>query len=106
MRLVALPTTRMVRFAPPDGPNAPLFLCSQLSKTPEQAGPTAGLTSLKSLDTTVLDDYQPYHAARADLLARAGQRDEAVAAYDRAIALTTNATEREFLKRQRRACRP
>jgi len=41
MRLVALPTTRMVRFAPPDGPNAPLFLCSQLSKTPEQAGPTA-----------------------------------------------------------------
>ena len=50
-----------------------------------------------------LEDYQPYHAARADLLARAGRRDVAVAAYDRAIELTANPAEQRFLERQRKA---
>ena len=47
------------------------------------------------------DDYQPYHAARADLLARAGRASDAVAAYDRAIELTTNPAERTFLIERR-----
>ena len=47
-----------------------------------------------------VDKYQPYYAAGADLLARAGQRDEALGAYDRAIELTTNALEHDFLVRQ------
>ena len=42
-------------------------------------------------------------AARADLLARAGRRDEALGAYDRALELTTNAVESDFLVRQRAA---
>ena len=49
------------------------------------------------IDAAALDDYQPYHAARADLLGRAGKPGDAVAAYDRAIELTTNPTERRFL---------
>lgn len=61
-------------------------------------GPSAGLDAL---DQVELKDYQPYHAARADLLARAGRTDEAVAAYDQAIHLTSNLAEREFLRRQR-----
>jgi RNA polymerase sigma-70 factor, ECF subfamily len=61
----------------------------------------AGLDALHSVDVTPLEDYQPYHAARADLLARAGQRDATVAAYDRAIELTANPTERRFLEQQR-----
>lgn len=61
-------------------------------------GPGAGLDALHQIG---LEDYQPYHAARADLLARAGCSDEAVAAYDRAIELTSNLAERAFLKRQR-----
>jgi RNA polymerase sigma-70 factor (ECF subfamily) len=64
-------------------------------------GAAAGLDTLHTLDVNLLEDYQPYHAARADLLARAGQRDASVAAYDRAIELTTNPTEQRFLKRQR-----
>ena len=44
-----------------------------------------------------LDDYQPYHAARADLLARADRTDEARAAYARALELTTNPAESTFL---------
>ncbi len=49
----------------------------------------------------MLDGYQPYHAARADLLARVGRTAEAIAAYDRALELTTNAVERRFLSEQR-----
>lgn len=68
----------------------------------EMRGAAAGLDALDSLDVTPLEDYQPYHAARADLLARAGRRDPSVAAYDRAIELTANLTERRFLERQRK----
>ena len=67
----------------------------------ELHGPAVGLEVVEALDQVALADYQPFHAARADLLARTGQRDEAVAAYDRAIELTTNSTEREFLEGQR-----
>ena len=66
-------------------------------------GATAGLAALAAVDASPLDDYQPYHAARADLLARAGQPDDAVAAYDRAIELTSNPAERDFLRAQRAA---
>jgi RNA polymerase sigma-70 factor, ECF subfamily len=67
----------------------------------ELRGVAAGLDALDSLDVTQLEDYQPYHAARADLLARAGRGREAVAAYARAIELTANQSERRFLERQR-----
>ncbi len=69
----------------------------------ELHGPAKGLAALAAIDAGTLDTYQPYHAARADLLARAGRRDEALGAYDRAIELTTNAVERAFLVRQRSA---
>ena len=63
---------------------------------------TAGLDALANVESS---NYQPYHAARADLLARAGRTDEAVAAYDRAIELTANTSEREFLSLQRQAAK-
>jgi RNA polymerase sigma-70 factor, ECF subfamily len=69
----------------------------------ERDGAAAGLAALAALDATPLDEYQPYHAARADLLARAGHRDGAVAAYDRAIELTSNPAERDFLRARRAA---
>ena len=66
----------------------------------ELHGPVEGLAALAEIDPASLENYQPYHAARADLLARAGRRDEALDAYDRAVELTTNAVERAFLVRQ------
>ena len=69
----------------------------------ELHGPVEGLAALAQFEPATLDDYQPYHATRADLLARAGRHDEAEAAYDRAIELTTNSVERDFLVRQRAA---
>lgn len=69
----------------------------------ELRGPAAGLAALEAVDTTSLTDYQPYHATRADLFSRSGLLDDALAAYDEAIALTSNAAERAFLQRQRRS---
>jgi RNA polymerase sigma-70 factor, ECF subfamily len=83
-------------------PNAVIAL-NRAAAIGEMRGAAAGLDALDSLDVTLLEDYQPYHAARADLLARAGRRDATVAAYDRAIELTANPTERRFLERARKA---
>jgi RNA polymerase sigma-70 factor (ECF subfamily) len=66
-------------------------------------GPAAGLVALDALDRTSVEDYQPFHAVRADLLARAGRSEEAAGAYTRAIALTANPVERAFLEAQRAA---
>jgi len=62
--------------------------------------PAAGLEVLAAVD---LDDYQPFHAARAELLRRAGDREEADRAYARAIELSANAVERAELERRRAA---
>jgi RNA polymerase sigma-70 factor (ECF subfamily) len=63
----------------------------------EHRGPVEGLAALAEIDALSLDSYQPFHATRADLLKRVGRLDEARVAYDRAIELTTNAVERDFL---------
>ena len=44
-----------------------------------------------------LADFQPFHAARAAVLAMAGQTEAARRAYDRAIALATLDSDRRFL---------
>jgi RNA polymerase sigma-70 factor (ECF subfamily) len=67
----------------------------------EHRGPAEGLAALDALEAEPLDGYQPYHAARAALLARAGRIDDAAAAYDEALALTTNPAEQRFLLEQR-----
>jgi RNA polymerase sigma-70 factor (ECF subfamily) len=69
----------------------------------ELRSPAAGLAALEQLEPGVLEDYQPFHAARADLLARSGQAGAARAAYDRAIDLSANPTERRFLQLRRDA---
>jgi RNA polymerase sigma-70 factor (ECF subfamily) len=63
-------------------------------------GPEAGLALLAALEgegASLLADYLPYHAARADLLRCAGRRAEAAAAYRSALALCRSAPERRFL---------
>jgi RNA polymerase sigma-70 factor, ECF subfamily len=64
-------------------------------------GPEAGLAALDRLaQAGTLDAYQPFHAAHADLLRRAGDAAGAAAAYRRAIELSTNAVERAELERR------
>ena len=67
------------------------------------SGPAA-LDALDAINALARDprlaDYQPYWAARAELLARAGRNAEAGAAYQRAIGLEADAAVRRFLQRQ------
>jgi RNA polymerase sigma-70 factor (ECF subfamily) len=62
-------------------------------------GPQAGLDLLLGLEDQA-DNYYPYHAARADLLRRTNQREAAADAYQRAIELCGNPTERAYLQRR------
>ena len=57
--------------------------------------------ALSVVDTLDLETYVPFHVVRADLLEQLGRGAEAAAAYDRAIELSTNETERAFLEGQR-----
>jgi RNA polymerase sigma-70 factor, ECF subfamily len=66
----------------------------------ERDGPAVALDHLDTL-AGVLDGYHLLHAARGDVLDRLGRHDEAVAAFDRAMALTANAAEVELLRQRR-----
>lgn len=59
----------------------------------------------KELDllASELGEYQPYHAARADIYVRMGEREKALQSYDCAIALSRNAPERAFLMKRKDA---
>ena len=66
-------------------------------------GPRVGLALIDSLAATNdLDDYHLLHAARADLLRRAGSHEEAAKSYRKALALVTNDSERRYLERRLR----
>jgi RNA polymerase sigma-70 factor (ECF subfamily) len=69
-------------------------------------GPAAGLELLEPLlGDPALERYQPLYAAHAELLSRAGDRESATQAYERAIALSANAVERAELERRLGALR-
>ncbi len=62
-------------------------------------GVQKGLQMLLRLEGQA-DSYYPYHAARADLLRRTNQREAAADAYERALALCGNSSERAYLQRR------
>jgi RNA polymerase sigma-70 factor (ECF subfamily) len=69
-------------------------------------GPRAGLALIDALAAAGdLDNYHLLDAARADLLRRLGSSAEAAKAYERALALVGNDSERRFLERRLREVR-
>jgi RNA polymerase sigma-70 factor (ECF subfamily) len=68
----------------------------------ELQGPAAALALVEELN---LENYYPFHAARADLLWRLGRHREAAAAYQRAAAMAPTEAERDFLRIGGRAAR-
>ena len=52
------------------------------------------------MDSLDLPGYRYLHATRADLLRRLGAREDAAAAYRRALELTVDPAERRFLERR------
>jgi RNA polymerase sigma-70 factor (ECF subfamily) len=66
-------------------------------------GPAAGLALVENLAAAGdLEGYHLLHAARADLLRRAGSAAESAQSYTRALELVTNESERRFLERRLR----
>ena len=63
----------------------------------EAGQPALALDRVQAL-AGVLEGYQPFHAALAELLFRTGRQTDAAAAYARAIALATNPADRAFLQ--------
>src|SRR5690606_21541862 len=64
-------------------------------------GPAAGLRQLDALEARgELIDYHLLYAAKADLYRRLGHKDDARAAYQRALELAQQAPERRFLARR------
>ncbi|MBZ9677988.1 RNA polymerase sigma factor [Mesorhizobium sp. ES1-1] len=85
---------------------SPVVAINRAVAIAEGEGAAAGLAALYVLgDDKRLDDYQPYWAARAGLLARLGQVQLASDAYERAIGLERDPAVRRFLQGKRAALR-
>jgi RNA polymerase sigma-70 factor (ECF subfamily) len=78
----------------------PVVALNRAVAVAEVEGPQAALALVEGLD---LGAYYLFHAIRADLLRRLGRAPEAAKAYEEALALTDNSTERAFLERAMRS---
>ncbi|WP_238007135.1 RNA polymerase sigma factor [Dactylosporangium sp. AC04546] len=76
----------------------PIVALNRAVAVAEVHGPVVALAALEDLD---LPGYHRLPATRAELLARLGRDAAALAAYDEAIALVTNETERAYLQARR-----
>ena len=86
---------------------SPVAALNRAVAVAQTRGPAAGLAALDALAGDArLADYQPYWAARADLLARCGDAAAAAQAYRLAIGLESDAAVRQFLQRRAAALAP
>jgi RNA polymerase sigma-70 factor (ECF subfamily) len=80
---------------------SPVIELNRAAAVAMRDGPAAGLALIDTvLARGDLADYQFAHSARGELLRRLGRKDEARAAYERALALTNQEPERRFLRRR------
>jgi RNA polymerase sigma-70 factor (ECF subfamily) len=77
---------------------SPVVELNRAAAVGEANGPEAGLAIVDRL--TGLEEYPYLHSTRAELLRRAGRRDEARDAYRRAIALIVDDAERRLFERR------
>ncbi len=78
----------------------PVVVLNQAVAVAEAGDLPRALAMLDPLAAT-LSAYQPYHAARAELLFRAGHFADSATAYDRAIAAAPSAADAAFLIKRR-----
>jgi RNA polymerase sigma-70 factor (ECF subfamily) len=86
---------------------SPVVAINRALALAELHGPATALQSLDAISADPrLVDYQPYWAARADVLSRAGARLDAHRAYEIAIGLTRDPAIRRFLQQRQSALAP
>ncbi len=76
--------------------DTPIIRLNQAVAISMAASPAGGLRLLEPL-AEELSAYTPFHLARADMLRRMGQREQAREAYGVALDLTQNTVERDFI---------
>jgi predicted RNA polymerase sigma factor len=80
---------------------SPVVAINRALAIAETDGPQAGLDAIQAVaGDERLVEYQPYWAARAELLSRLGRREEAHKAYEIAIGLEHDPAVRVFLQRR------
>jgi predicted RNA polymerase sigma factor len=83
---------------------SPVVAINRALALAETQGPRAGLDAMQLVVTDArLADYQPYWAARAELLAKIGARSEAHDAFEIAIGLERDPAVRQFLQQRQAA---
>jgi RNA polymerase sigma-70 factor (ECF subfamily) len=83
---------------------SPVVAINRALAVAELQGASAALEAMPDVSSDArLAEYQPYWAARAELLARAGDRGEARRAYDIAIGLERDPAVRRFLQQRQSA---
>ena len=81
---------------------SPVVAINRAIAAAETRGPAAGLSALDAVAQDAhLAQYQPYWAARAELLARTGNITAAEEAYQQAIGLEADPAVRRFLQQRR-----
>ncbi len=85
---------------------SPVVAINRALAIAELRGADAALDAMPdAADDPRLADYQPYWAARAELLSRTGANDDAHRAYDMAIGLERDEAIRRFLQKRQAALR-
>ncbi|PHQ14812.1 RNA polymerase sigma factor [Marinobacter profundi] len=80
---------------------SPVIALNRAAAVAMRDTPADGLALLEQLTShKEILGYHLFHAARADLHRRAGNRASAISAYQRALALATQGPERRFLERR------
>ena len=83
---------------------SPVVAINRALAIAELHGPQAATEAIKDIATDErLNEYQPYWAARAELLSKTGAHDEARQAYEMAIGLERDMTVRAFLQKRQAA---
>ena len=86
---------------------SPVVALNRALAIAEVSGAAAGLDAMPDLNAdTRLAGYQPYWAARAELLAKTSANDEARHAYEIAIGLERDPAVRRFLQQRQAALAP
>ncbi len=87
--------------------SSPVIAINRALAIAELHGPASALDELKKVENdSRLREYQPYWAARADLLARAGAYGQAREAYEMAIGLERDDAVRRFLRQRQTSLKP
>ena len=83
---------------------SPVVAINRALAIAEMHGPSTALAAMPEVTADVrLAEYQPYWAARAELLAKTGAHGEARGAYEMAIGLERDPAVRHFLQRRQSA---